>query len=58
MNNPINVFIKKKMGLFEQVHYSNGKRDGRERTFRPNQENCTSLLSKEDYRNPNLWARK
>ena len=46
LNNPINVITKKPMKLSDQVRYIRRKMDGRERTFRPNAENCTSFLPK------------
>ena len=57
LHNPIIVIAKRQLQLWEQFMYIRGKKDGRERTFRPSEQNCTSLLTKDNFENPDLWAR-
>ena len=56
-HNPILVITKRKLELWEQFMYIRKKKDGRERTFRPSEQNCTSLLPKDNFENTDLWAR-
>jgi len=50
-NNPIVVIALTPMKLQEQVKYLRRKKDGRERIFRPNEQNCTSLLYSQGRKN-------